>query len=91
MVTRTANPSGSNIFNESWRTSYSVIKCTAAKVVVFGISDTLSVSAFQRMPRILAGAVESAVFSLCVIKLNCGLFDTHDLRLSLASDIMSLA
>ena len=63
MVTGTANPSGSNTFDESWRTSRLVIKCTVAKVVVLGISDTLSVLVSQWMPRTLAGTVESAVFS----------------------------
>ena len=53
--------------NESWRTSRLVIKCTVAKVVALGISDTLSVLVSQWMPRTLAGLVESAVFSLFVI------------------------
>ena len=55
------------------------------------MSDSLSVSVCQWTPRTLAGTVESAVFSLRVIKLSCELFDTYDLNLNLASNIMTLA
>ena len=89
MVTGAASPTGSNTFDESWRTSRLVI--TVDKVVFLSMSDSLSVSVCQWTPRTLAGTVESVVFSLHVIKLSCELFDTHDLKLNLASDIMTLA
>ena len=59
--------------------------------MALGMSDILSVSVCQWMPRTLAGRVESAVFSWRVINLSWELFDTHDLKLNLASDIMALA
>ena len=91
IVTGDISPKGSNIAEDSRRTSRLVTKAVCLGIGAHGVKERVSVRVFHRKPKMLTSLLSAATLSLEASALSNWLLEAQLLRLNLASHMMALA
>ena len=91
IVTGDISPKGSNIAEDSRRTSRLVTRVLYLGIGARIVKERVSLMVFHHIPRMLTSLISTAAFSLEASSVSNVLLDAQLLRLNLASRMMALA